>query len=76
MNMHHKSASLGNKSKIGSKDQDLIQSSTTPNPGYQIGMLRKKIKHRKQEPGGSQFLEGDHKTAVNRRKSTVNTRHT
>ena len=43
------------KSKKGGKDQESIQSSTTPYPGYHMGKCQNKIKHHKQEPRGQPF---------------------
>ena len=40
------------QSKKDSKDQELIQSSTTPVPGYQMGKKQNDNKHHKQEPRG------------------------
>ena len=42
-------------SKKGSKDQESIQSSTTPDPGYHMGKWQSTIKHHKQEPIGQPF---------------------
>ena len=41
------------QSKKGGKDQESIQSSTTPNTGYHIG--KKTPIHHKQEPRGQPF---------------------
>ena len=44
------------KSKKGSKDQESVQSSITPDPGYHMEKWQKStIKHRKQEPRGQPF---------------------
>ena len=40
------------KSKKDGKDQETIQSSTTPDPGYHMGKLKKYNKHHQQEPKG------------------------
>ena len=40
------------KSKKGCKDQETIQSSTTPDPGYHMGKLQKCNEHHQQEPRG------------------------
>ena len=37
------------------KDQESIQSSTTPNPGYQWESENFTIRHRKREPRGQPF---------------------
>ena len=39
-----------NKSKKEGKDQDLIQSNTTPDPGYQWESDNFTIRHHKREP--------------------------
>ena len=44
-------------SKLGCKDQESIQSSTTPDPGYQWESDKLTIRHHKQEPRGKSFLE-------------------
>ena len=43
------------KSKKDGKDQEMIQSSTTPDPGYHMGKLQKYNKHHQQEPRGQAF---------------------
>ena len=43
------------ESKKGGKDQELIQSSTTPDPGYHMGSDTNTSKHHKQEPRGQPF---------------------
>ena len=43
------------KSKKEDKDQESIQSSTTPDPGYQWESDKFKIRHHKQEPRGQPF---------------------
>ena len=40
------------QSKKEGKDQESIQSSTTPDPGYQWESNNVKIRHHKQEPRG------------------------
>ena len=59
------------------KDQESIQSSTTPDPGYHMGIKVTKsqldITHKSQEV--SPFPAGDHKAAMNRCESMTNTRH-
>ena len=42
-------------SKKWGKDQEPIQSSTTPDPGYHMGSNKSTIKHHKQEPRGQPF---------------------
>ena len=60
-------------SKKDDKDQETIQSSTTPHPGYHMGKYQKYNKHYQQE--SSPFTESDHKAAMNRRESMRNTKH-
>ena len=43
------------KSKKKGKDQESIQSSTTPDPGYQWGSDNLTIRHHKREPRGQPF---------------------
>ena len=43
------------KSKYGCKDQESIQSSTTPNPGYQWESDKLTARHHKREPRGQPF---------------------
>ena len=43
------------KSKKGCKDQESIQSSTTPDPGYQWESDKLTVRHHKREPGGQPF---------------------
>ena len=57
--------------KKGGKDQESIQSSTTPNPGYHMGNLQKtqlNITNKSQEV--SPFLASDHKVAMNDAKAS------
>ena len=56
-----------NKSKYGSKDQESIQSSTTPDPGYQWESDKVTVRHHKREPRGQPFPASDHKAYINRR---------
>ena len=53
--------------QIGCKDQESIQSRTTPDPGYQWESDKLKVRHHKQEPRASPFPAGDHKAHINRR---------
>ena len=57
--------------KKGDKDQESIQSNTTPDPGYHMGKSQKDKetykKNKSQEV--SPFPAGDHKAAMNRRES-------
>ena len=57
---------LGQSKKKG-KDQELIQSSTTPDKGYQWNSDNVIIRHHKREPRGQPFPAGDHKAPTNRR---------
>ena len=50
-----------------SKDQESIQSSTTPDPGYQWESDKVTVRHHKREPGGQPFPASDHKAYINRR---------
>ena len=59
--------------KKGGKEQEYIQSSTTPDPGYHMEKWQNTIKHLKQE--ASPFSAGEHKAAMNRRESITNTIH-
>ena len=43
------------KSKEEDKDQESIQSSTTPDPGYQWESNKLTIRHHKREPRGQPF---------------------
>ena len=64
-----------NKRKKDSKDQESIQSSTTPVPGYQMGKLQNHNRQHKKSQEVSPFPSGDHKVAMNRRESLTNTIH-
>ena len=46
--IQHRQSNLDNQGKKGGKDQETIQSSTTPDPGYHIGKLN--ITNKSQEP--------------------------
>ena len=64
-----------NESKSWCKDQESIQSSTTPDPGYQweSDKLTEDTTNESQEV--SPFPAGDHKAHINRRaQNTANTR--
>ena len=56
-------------SKKDGKDQESIQSSNTPGPGYHMGKWQN---HNKSQEV-SLFQAGDHKAAMNRRESMTNT---
>ena len=45
----------GYKSKREGKDQESIQSSTTPDPGYAMESANFTIRHHKREPRGQSF---------------------
>ena len=51
---------FGFKSKKEGKDQELIQSSTTPDPGYQWESNKLTIRHYKREQRGHPFPAGVH----------------
>ena len=57
-------------SKKGAKDQESIQSSTTPDTGYHMRKTQLNITNKSQEV--SPFPAGDHKAAINRRESMTN----
>ena len=57
------------------KDQETIQSSTTPDPGYHMGSNKNTINIISKSQLVSPFQAGDHKAAMNRRESMRNTRH-
>ena len=57
------SQAKSNRSKKEGKDQESIQSSTTPDPGYQWESDNVTIRHHKREPRGQPFP----KTSRNRR---------
>ena len=63
------------KSKKDGKDQETIQSSTTPDPGYHMGKSQKYNKPHQQDQEASPFTAVDHKAAMNRRESMRTTRH-
>ena len=52
------------QSKKARKDQETIQSSTLPDPGYHMGKYQKYNKHHQQEPRGQPFPSSDHKAAI------------
>ena len=43
------------KCKSGCKDQESIQLSTTPDPGYQLESDKHTVRHHKREPRGQHF---------------------
>ena len=55
------------KSKKEGKDQESIQSSTTPDPGYQRESDNVTIRHHRRESRGHSFPAGYHKASTNRR---------
>ena len=55
------------ESKKEGKDQKSIQSSTTPDPGYQWESDNFTIRHPNESQEVSPFPAGDHKASVNRR---------
>ena len=63
------------ESKKDSEDQELIQASTTPVPGPKWESNKTTINITNKSQKVSPFTSGDHKAAMNRRKSMTNTRH-
>ena len=55
------------KSKKGCKDQESIQSSTTPDPGYQWESDKLTVDTTNESQEVSPFPAGDHKAHINRR---------
>ena len=55
------------QSKKEGKDQELIQSSTTPDPGYQWEGDNFTLRIHKRELKVNPFPAGDHKASINRR---------
>ena len=55
------------KSKKEGNDQESIQSSTTPDSGYQGESDNVTIRHHNQEPRRQPFPAGDHKASTNMR---------
>ena len=51
----------------GAKNQELIQSSTTPDPGYQWESDKLTVRHHKREPRGQSFPSRDPKAHIHRR---------
>ena len=54
------------QSKKEGKDQESIQSSTTPDPGYPWESNKLTIRHHKESQEVSPFPAGDHKATINR----------
>ena len=66
----------GYKIKQEGKDQESIQSSTTPDPGHHIGKGQNTRKYHIQESQEvSPFPAGDHKAAMNREEYKTATKH-
>ena len=57
------------------KDQESIQSSTTPVPGYQMGKYKISINITNKSQEVSPYPSVDHKAAINRRESMTNARY-
>ena len=55
------------QSKLGCKDQESMQSSTTPDPGYQWESDKLIVDTTKESQEVSPFPAGDHKAHINRR---------
>ena len=66
---------LQDQSRKGGKDQESIQSSTTPDPGYHMEKWQKHNQSSQTSQEASPFPAGDHKAAMNRRESMTNTIH-
>ena len=69
-NMKYNSVALllgYNQSKKGCKDQESIQSSTTPDPGYQWESDKLTVDTTNKSQEVSPFPAGDHKAHINRR---------
>ena len=67
---------ITSKSKEESKDQKLVQSSTTPNSGHQIGKVTKHKKHHIHENQEvSHSPAGEHKAASNIQDSMSKVKH-
>ena len=63
------------QSKQGCKDQESIQSSTTPDPGYQWESDKLTVDTTNESQEVSPFPAGDHKAHINRRAQNIaNTR--
>ena len=58
---------LGCYSKIWCEDQESIQSSTTPDPGYQWESDKLTVRHNNESQEVSLFPAGDYKADINRR---------
>ena len=78
-NLHIKSLKIAigvpktvSESKKKDKDQESIQSSTTPDPGYQWESDNFTIRHNKRKPRGQPIPAGDHKASINRRTRKLN----
>ena len=55
------------ESKLGCKDQESIQSNTTPDPGYQWKVTNSQLDSSNESQEVSPFPAGDHKAHINRR---------
>ena len=63
-------------SKKGCKDQESIQSSTTPDPGYQWESDKLTVPHHKREPRGQPFPSKAHINSRPQRHNKHNTEKT
>ena len=63
----HRQNNSDNQSKYGCKDQESIQSSTTPDPGYQWESDKLTVDTTNESQKVSPFPAGDHKAHLNRR---------
>ena len=62
---------MRNESKQGCKDQESIQSSTTPDPGYQWESDKLTVDTTNESQEVSPFPAGDHKAHINRRAQNI-----
>ena len=71
------SLTLISQSKEEGKNQELMQSRTTPDPGHHMGKVPKTQRkhHRQESQEVNPFLAGDPKAAMNRQDSMKDTKH-
>ena len=65
---------MDSQSKKGCKDQESIQSSTTPDPGYQWESDQLTVDTTNESQEVSPFPAGDHKAQINRR-AQIHSKH-
>ena len=63
------------QSKQGCKDQESIQSSTTPDPGYQWESDKLTVDTTNESQEVSPFPAGDHKAHINRHAQNTEQKH-